>query len=242
MVNGQFAYPTKCPLGGLHIATLIACVATVIILAVCMRNKSEKSRMIVLYVLAGILLFFEITRRVVNLSKESEFNFHKVLYILAFRPWCAISCLALMLSVLIKKDWFYNFASASGLLCTIIFFAYPGVGFRENYLLFDDVYSIVTHSIIFIMSIMLITLKFTKFDVKTLWKTLVCFACVFVYAFLEIYALKIEKDPLYFMPNGDIQDILGVGYALYLIIYIAFIAIYLSAFYLCSYLKRKRAK
>ena len=53
--------------------------------------------------------------------------------------------------------------------------------------------------------------------------------------------LKIATDPLYFMPGGDIQDILGVGYALYLPIYLAFVALYVNLFYLFS-IRRKRKK
>lgn len=230
------------PWGLLHVLTLLGSVAIVIVLAVFFRNKSEKTRKIILYILVGILLFFEIARRVVNLIKEENYTFKSVLYILAFRPWCAIASLSLMLSLVIKKDWFNNYASASGLLCTIIFFAYPQVGFRQNYLLFDDVYSIMAHVLIFITSLSLMTLGFTNFDVKGIWKTLLCYAGVFVYAFIEIFLLKIEPDPLYFMPNGDVQKILKVSYPTYLIIYILFISIYVASFYLCTYLKRKHSQ
>lgn len=52
------------------------------------------------------------------------------------------------------------------------------------------------------------------------------------YVFLEIYGLKIESDPMYFMPGNDVMDILGVGYPLYLVLYIIFIIIYFNIFYL----------
>ncbi len=230
------------PWGLLHILTLIGCIATVIILAFILHKKNEKSRKIAIYVLIALLLFFEIARRVINLIKEDNYTFQSVLYILAFRPWCAIASLSIMLSVIIKKDWFYNYASTSGLLCTIIFFAYPQVGFRQNYLLFDDVYSIAAHILIFITSLSLITLKFTNFDIRSLWKTLICYVCVFLYAFLEIFVLKIEPDPLYFMPNNSVQTILKVNYPLYLVIYTLFVAIYISAFYMCAHLKNKHSK
>ena len=59
-----------------------------------------------------------------------------------------------------------------------------------------------------------------------MWKELICYAVIFAYAFLEIFVLKIEGDPLYFMPEGDIQEILGVSYAVYLLLYSSFIIIY----------------
>lgn len=156
------------PWGWCHIATLCLCLAVIVVLARTLRNKSQKAKNITLYILVGLLLVFEIARRVINLCTTTDRSAHNILYILAFRPWCAISSFVLMISIFIKKDWFYNFASTSGLLCTIIFFAYPGVGFRQNYLVFEDIYSIATHSIILILSLTLITLKFTCFDTKSL--------------------------------------------------------------------------
>ena len=36
---------------------------------------------------------------------------------------------------------------------------------------------------------------------------------------------------MYFMPNGDIQGILGVTYGVYLFLYITLIVVYVGAFY-----------
>ena len=226
--------------GPLHICTLLLCIAIIVALALIFRNKSEKSRKIVVYVLVGLILLFEVARRIINLCKTEDYSLHNLLVILLPRPWCAISCWALMISVLVKKDWFYNFASTSALLCSLTFFAYPGVGFNNEYILFENLYSICTHSLLLVSSITLITLKFTHFDVKTLWQTLLCYAVVFFYAFLEIFALGIEDDPLYFMPNSDVQEILGLPYGAYVVVYALFIALYLFGFYLCSHLRRKK--
>ena len=57
-------------------------------------------------------------------------------------------------------------------------------------------------------------------------------AVILGYTFLEIYALKIEADPMYFMPGNDVMEIFGVTYPVYLVIYILFIIIYVNAFYL----------
>ena len=68
-----------------------------------------------------------------------------------------------------------------------------------------------------------------------MWKELICLAVVYLYAFLEIFVLKIEGDPLYFMPGGDIQEILGLtSGVLYILIYIVFVTIYANTFYLIN--------
>ena len=218
--------------GLMHILTLVFCVAVIVSVTLIFRNKSEKAKRIVLWVLAALILVFELTRRIVNLIKNTNWDATSVLYILLPRPWCAISCWATMISVLVNKKFFYNFASATSLICAIIFFAYPSVGFNNEYILFENLYSIATHSLILITSILLITLKFTKFEYKNIWKEAICLAVILVYVFLEIYVLKIEGDPMYFMPNNDVMDILSISYGAYLPIYILFMLVYFNIFYL----------
>ena len=215
-----------------HILTLLLCAGIILGLTFIFRKRSVPTKRIAIFALVGLILFFELLRRCLNIYKTTDYSFHNILHILLPRPWCAISCWMLIISTFVNKKFFYNIASITSLLCAIIFFAYPGVGFNNKYILFENLYSIVTHALLLTTSITLITLKFTKFEYKTIWKELICFAVIFVYAFIEIYLLKIEGDPLYFMPNGDIQDILGVSYAVYLLLYIGFISIYTNVFYL----------
>lgn len=218
--------------GWLHITTLLVCIATIITLALVFRKRSEKARKIVIWILVGIIFVFEMSRRSINLIKTTDYSAHNLLHTLLPRPWCAIACWSLIASVLVNKKFFYNFASTTALLCAIIYFAYPGTGFNDKYIVFENVYSITTHGMLLITSITLITLKFTKFEYKNIWKELICLGFVFLYAILEIFVLKIEADPLYFMPGGDIQDIFGVQWGVYLTIYIIFVVIYLNMFYL----------
>ncbi|MGN1200689.1 MAG: hypothetical protein ACI4R8_00290 [Candidatus Caccovivens sp.] len=237
-INGQW--------GWLHIITLILCIGTIIALALIFRKRSEKARKIVIWVLVGLIFAFELSRRVINFcNMTGPLTWNSFLVTLLPRPWCAIACCTLMFSAIVNKRFFYNFASMSSLLCAIIFFAYPGVGFNNQYILFENLYSIVTHSLLLITSITLITLKFTKFEYKTIWKEAILYGIVLIYAIFEIYVLKIESDPLYFMPNGDIQDIFGISYGLYLPIYIIFILVYYNIFYLIDdrkkvFVKRKK--
>lgn len=218
--------------GWLHITVLVLAIAIIVAIALLFRKRSEKTRRIVIWVLTVLILAFEITRRVVNLCKTTDYSWNNVLYILLPRPWCAISCWCVIISTIFNKTFLYNVTSYTALLCALVFFAYPSVGFNNQYILFENLYSIATHSLLLITSISFITLKFTKFEYKSIWKEAICLAVIFGYALLEIYALKIESDPLYFMPGNDVMDIFGISYGAYLAICIIFMLVYINAFYL----------
>ena len=217
-----------------HILVLVLSIATIVTLALTVRNKSEKARNIAMYTLVGLILFFEITRRIINLCKNTDHTLDSYLYILLPRPWCAISCWSLIAAAIFKKQFLFNFSSFTALLCAVIFFAYPGAGFNNQYFLFENIYSISTHALLLITSISLITLRFTNFTFKDIWKDLICLAIVFAYACLEIWVLKTSDDPLYFMPGNDVQDILGLPYGAFLPIYFVFMAIWVGSFYLIN--------
>lgn len=228
------------PWGIMHILTLVGCIALIVVLSLIFRKKDDRARRIVLWVLVGLILLFEIARRCINFAKMSDYNFTSIMHLLLPRPWCAISCWALIISAIVNKKSFYNFACISSLLCAIIFFAYPGVGFKSPYLGFDDLYSIATHCLLLITSISLITIKFTDFKFKDFWKVAVLYGLTLAYSFLEIYVLKIENDPMYFMPGNDVQEIIGLNNQLYIIVYIAFTFIYFNLFPLIQWLNERK--
>ncbi len=224
----------------LHILTMLISIAFIFAFYYIVKysKNKEKTRKIILFTLVSLILLFEIVSRVVYIIKKYSFNSiemvnHSLVWILLPKPWCAISCWALMASVLVNKKFFYNYASLSALLCSVIFFIYPGVGFNNEYILFSNLYSIVTHALLLTTSITLITLKFTEFKYENFYKLAICFVLTYVYGILQIYVLQIHHDPMYFMPNGDIQaGILQISYGLYLFAYILLIIIYVNAFYL----------
>ena len=223
--------------GPVHIATMLACVACIFLFAFIVKKAKDKdkARKIIICSLAGAILFFEVTSRIVYSLMENIRLEKGFLWILLPKPWCAISCWVLMACVLVNKKFFYNFASLSALLCSVVYFSYPGVGFNNQYLLFFNWYSILTHALLLTMSITLIVLKFTDFKYNEIWKVAICFVATFAYAFVEIFVFKLERDPLYFMPNGDIQaGILQISYGLYLFLYITVVLIYINAFHLIN--------
>lgn len=242
--------------GVLHIATLLACAMLIIgfYLIVKYAQNQERAKKIIVCSLVGAIAFFEIMIRFVYSVKlyylhQPEMNGVTWYWILLPKPWCAVSCWALIASVFVKKRFFYNFSSLSALLCAIIFFIYPGVGYNNEHLLFENWYSILTHALLLTTSITLMTLKIADFKYSEIWKVAVCFLLTFAYAFFEIFVLKVEPDPMYFMPGGDIQaDILKIPYGLYLFGYITLIVVYINVAHMLSdkekvkgiFAKRKR--
>jgi hypothetical protein len=227
-VNGRF--------GMVHIGVALLCI-TLILLIATQRHKGEGRRMVIIRTLAFCVLLFEVTRRVITFSRGGDLTTHDVLYMLLPRPWCAISCWLIIASTWIEKKALYNIAASCSLLCALVFFAYPMVGFNHAVYLFEDVYSITTHALLLVTSVSMMTLGVTDYRYERenggrARHEFEILACVFAYAFLEIYVLKIERDPLYFLPGNDVQTVFGLSYPLYLVVYISFIIIYFNAFYL----------
>lgn len=226
--------------GPLHIAVMLSCVALIVgfnLLVKYSRNQ-EQTKKIIAYSLIGAIAFFELMIRFVQCVKLYHLHLPEMtglnmLWIVLPKPWCAVSCWALIASMFIKKPFFYNYASLSALLCSVIFFIYPGVGFNNVHLLFENWYSILTHALLLTSSITLITFRYACFKYRELWKAAICFVLTFAYAFVEIFVLHIQTDPMYFMPNGDIQaDILRIPYGLYLAGYILVILAFINTAYM----------
>ena len=220
--------------GMVHIITLLISIATIVVLALLLRGnspKKEKARRIAILVLAGLIFFFEMSRRIINLCKTTDYSTDSILYILLPRPWCAISCWVLMISAVVNKKFFYNFASITALLNALIFFSYPSAGVNNKYILYENLYSIGTHALLLITSVSLITLGFVDYKYKTIWKELVCFAVIYIYSIFEIL-IGVSDDPLYYRAGNEVHEILGVSYPLYVILYVIFMIIYVNIFYL----------
>lgn len=228
------------PWGLLHITVLLSVIAVIFLIALVFRKKDERIRRIVMLIITIGLVFFEVTRRIINLSRgdlivDGIIDWDLIIYRLIPRPWCAISCWVMIASFFVKKKFFYNFTVMSSLLSAVIFFAYPEVGFKTH-IAFEEIYSIGTHSLLLIGSISLITLKFTDFRYnrgkEKFWYELICYGVVFMYAILEII-LKIEPDPLYFMPGNGVNEIISLPYPIYLFLYLVFIfGVWNNTFYL----------
>ena len=239
-INGQW--------GKLHIITLIICIGLIVGLSLFFRKKDDKAKRTVLFVIASILLFFELTRRIVNITNPVTFTKYNLLWVLLPRPGCAISVWLVMLSPFINKKWFYNFASMISIICAIIFFAYPGAGFLNEYILFENLYSIVTHSLFFVGAFLIVTLKLSSFNYRKVLNELICLGGLIIYVALEMFVLTknssgapLELDPFYILPNNEIQEIVGItNNTLYFFLYLVFFLVYFGLFYILSIKRNKK--
>lgn len=226
-INGEW--------GPLHISVLVGCIALIVAFSLYFRGKrvdNFKQKRTVLWVMAGIILFFGIVRRAVGLYvKMDGFEMATFLKVMLPRPWCAISCCMVIVAMIVNKKFFYNFTSITSILCTMVFFAYPGAGFIHKYVLFDDLYSIVVHALLLVCAVLFITFKLTDFKFKTIWKELICLGGVYIYGAIETWILKIEKDPLYYLPGNDIVELFNMNYNLFIVLYFLFIAVFWTSFY-----------
>lgn len=215
---------------------MLICVALILAFRFLAKRSrdGEKTKRIIVCALICCSAFFEIMLRFMYFMRVYYFRMPgseglSALDILPPKPWCQISTWLLMSSVFVKKPFFYNLASLSALLSAVVFFIYPGVGFNNEYLIFENWYSICSHALLLTTSITLIGFRYADFRYKHLWKEVVGFGLTFVYGLLQIFVLKIHSDPMYFMPGGDIQaGILRIDYGLYIVAYIALLIIYIN--------------
>ena len=236
-----------------HILVLISCIALCVGLAF-LRKTPYKVRRGVNITLASLILFFELARRIINLYKMQYIEFEStaalidhLAYILIPRPWCAISCWLTIASPIVNKKFLYNTAAMCSLLCAIIFFAYPQAGFTNEVLLFENIYSITTHSLLLVSSITAITLGFCDFRycrgsvMKSGISELIVIISIFIYAGIEILT-GIESDPLYFMPESGVRAVIPMPYGVFLPVYILFVIFYFNLFYLITLPKARKMK
>ena len=114
-----------------------------------------------------------------------------------------------------------------------------GVGLKWS---LKHLWDFQAHALLLTTSITMMTLKFTEFRYREFWKVGLAFALVMVYALVEIYILKVHHDPMYFMPDGDIQaGILRISYGLYLAGYILLVLTYINVPYLIADKKTVKA-
>ena len=228
--------------GTLHIITLVVCIAVMIISSLLLKNKSMQCKRAVLVTYAAVILFFEIARRLVNLYKLESCDSFSLMHTLLPRPGCAISCWLIIISAVVNKRAVYNVTAIIALLCGFAFFVHPGAGFNNEYMLFENVYSIITHSLLFTASVCCLTYGFTKFTLRGIWKDLLLLGVISGYVYWEICISGIEHDPFYFMPGNEVQEMLGMSYEPFLLCYIALMIVYFSAFYIIQNAIDKRSK
>jgi len=218
--------------GWRHILTLVVCIAAIIFFTLLFNKKSDKSKRILIMVLSICVLVLEIVRRTIRILKPGRsLETISIIRTLLPRPWCAIACWSIILAMFIRKKNYYNFVSMFALVGAMSFFLFPMVGFNNKYMLFENIYSITSHSFLLVISVLYMTLGFTEFRYKSIWKEGICLLIVIVYVIAQMH-LNIHPDPMYFAVNNEIQTTLGLPYYIYLPLYIIILLIYFNIFYL----------
>ena len=64
--------PGAGPWGILHIVVLVLCASFIIGSTLFLKSKNEKQKRVLLWVLSGIIIVFEIARRVIDIKAEVE--------------------------------------------------------------------------------------------------------------------------------------------------------------------------
>lgn len=242
-------YAVNEPLNGrwgiIHFAVIAACLALIVLLGIWGR-RCPRARRPIIVVLICFILLFELARRGINLSKDysSALTLHDYLYLLLPRPWCAMACWMLIFSLFIRTKSMQNLCSMNALLCALVFFAYPEVGFIHKYYFFENVYSIATHSLLLITSILLIVYEHTDFRYArkrwscAIWELFGMGALVAYAIVISPLVLGVEPDPMSFLPGeaNAVMRVLGFSYPVYLAVYVGFLLLYFNLFYFIQYI------
>lgn len=227
--------------GARHIVMLCVAILAAVILSVVFHKKSQRAKNILLTILVSILLFFEITSRVVNLIIETDYSWQNILIILLPMHICSIAVVSLIIGYFSKNKLLINFATIAGLLATVAFLLYPAVGINRTYISFTCLYSITSHVTGFVVACLLINLGYAKFNFKDIWQNYLCFAIMFGYGVLLDFAILPGSDYMY-LKNDPLELNLGFPYH---ILYGAILIVYILMFYLVPFvygkIKQKRA-
>ncbi len=217
-----------------HLITLaIVLVATLLVVFI-FNKKSMKAKRTFLWIMVSILLVLEITSRVVHFIKGGDFFSSTVIPM----HFCSIMVWMIIIATFTNNKHMYTLSAMGGLIATIAFLLYPSVGFNKEVLKFSQYYSIISHSIGFVVSIFLITGGFASFKLKNIWIGAVFLVANYIYAFLLNYWLMPNNNFMYYSEN-----LLPVPFGVWILIYILFVLTYFSSFYFVTYLKdRKRKK
>ncbi|MBO5395010.1 MAG: YwaF family protein [Clostridia bacterium] len=210
------------------ILTVIACVAFTLIFY----KRSERAKRILFKVFASILLFFEVTSRIVNLIIAESLNFEEIMKILLPMHMCSVMVWVFIIAIFTKKQVLLNYGVIGGLLATIAFLLYPAVGLNKVYMSFTCIYSVFSHMLGFITVILLMTLKQVRFEFKKIWQPFVCFAIMFAWGVLLNWVIFPGSDYMY-LRNDPLE--LGLSFP-YHILYGIIIVLYTCLFYLINFI------
>ena len=232
--KSEYLYNTR------HILVLVGTVLACLILTLIFYKKSEKAKNILFYVLASILLFFEITSRIVNLIITNDYSFENIFKILVPMHICSVMVWVFIIAIFSHSKTLMAYSVIGGLIATVAFLAYPAVGLNRVYMSFTCIYSTFSHTIGFVTVILLMTLGKVHFKFKDIWKVYLCFAVMFLWGVLLDFVIFPGSDYMYIV-NDPLELNLNFPYQ---ILYAAVLIVYVLIFYVVDFIitKLKRPK
>ncbi|MEG1751822.1 MAG: YwaF family protein [Clostridia bacterium] len=230
--KSEYLYGTR------HIIVLLTVLALVVVLSIILKNKSDKTKNIFFKVCVSIFLAFEILSRVFNLIFTDDYSLEHIVKIILPLHFCSVMVWIIIIALLTNNKPFINYAVIGGLLATTAYLLFPAVGLNKTFLSFDALYSICSHSLGWVVCILLITTGYAKFDFKKIWQPYAITVAIIGYAALFNFVIFPGSDYMYMRENP-----LSFNSAIpYQIIFLAVIAIYILMFYLISFGVKKCKK
>ena len=222
-----------------HICVLIITVVLCVLLTLIFYKKSQKTKQKLFYVFGWIFLTLEVLSRIVNLLTEENFTFLKVLEILLPMHICSVMVWVFIIAIFSKNKTLINFSVIGGIIATIAFLLYPAVGLNRKFMSFTCLYSTISHMLGFVCCILLMTLRFSKFKIKEIYKIFICFAVMFLWGAILNNLIFPGADYMY-LRNDPLELNLPFHYQwLYLIILVFYTLIFYLVPLIINAIKRK---
>ncbi|MEG1582076.1 MAG: YwaF family protein [Clostridia bacterium] len=234
--KSQYLYGTR------HIILLCLVVFLAIIMSFVLRNKSERTKRIFFKTCACVFLAMEVLSRIFNLIFTDNYSFENIVKIVLPLHFCSVVVWLIIIALLVDNKPLINAAAIFGLLATTAFLLYPAVGLNKVYMSFDALYSISSHSLGWVVSILLMTSGYAKFEMKKIWQTFVVFFSIIAYGALFDFVIFPGADYMY-LRNNPLPFTSPIPYQ---IIFLVVLLIYISIFYIVplitNKIKKKRIK
>lgn len=200
-----------------------------------LKSKSIKFKRIFFKMLAVVFLFFEILYRVVKLILLEDKSFKNIMLIILPLYFCSICVWLLIVAIFSNSKRLLPAATIFGILATTAYLTYPAVGLSQRIINFEAFYSISSHVLGFVCSILLITSKFVIHDIKEIKFSYFVFFIIYLYGML--FSLFISKGSDYlFAINNPLGFKTLIPYPIY---YLLIVSSFIFAFYIPSLRKKK---
>lgn len=157
-------------------STGLTIVATVLLILI-FRKKSKKAQRWVLTVLSITVFVTEVINKTLRYLQGS----HDLIKLLVPMQFSSLVIYLMMLSAVIRKQWFLNITTIGVLFAGIAYLALPGAGMNTTPIRMIAFNSIYTHCVDFVFGIFAIYFNLAKFPKKDLWQPAVLFVFSAIY-------------------------------------------------------------